>query len=485
MDEKLARILGLPTEAEKAAQQEQFDAKLKELFLSTQPDTSGAELLRSLVELDCFVAVKPDAPVDAPLSTQIFDIINCAPGRYGSAVAPPDDAKKSKSKNGKGGNVLPVYRYAPDRSARQVNGRSLVRMLPDTLGGLLLHLPEHAPRELGNEYFTVLLILADAIDLEEMLLRPAKDQIERLKNATWLVETVNGALHIDTSVDERRLINAYTHIDRVGWHQHKLEPMRGETLFQQLTENDDIDGVVINHRAVIELGNDSIFAPVLSPGFACRLLACEDIRPGAQPLPARNVREIELWLRLHRFPIEEVKLIDAPYPEVPLIRANAPGPSTWRMQETLHENRISKDECTWSPVFVLPPLANLETNAGTASEIAPGATRILCAGLLAKALEAHFHGAENPNWLWRPGRNLLIGRYNDEWVRKRSFQRLAIANELLKLLPPNVDTIPRDAVLTVEGAALIRQHPHAAKRNWIEATARQAERYTRRWVWWG
>ncbi len=116
MDEKLARILGLPTEAEKAAQQEQFDAKLKELFLSTQPDTSGAELLRSLVELDCFVAVKPDAPVDAPLSTQIFDIINCAPGRYGSAVAPPDDAKKSKSKNGKGGIAKKTY-------LEQVGGR--------------------------------------------------------------------------------------------------------------------------------------------------------------------------------------------------------------------------------------------------------------------------------------------------------------------------------------------------------------------------
>ncbi|MCC6796190.1 MAG: hypothetical protein IT366_13805 [Candidatus Hydrogenedentes bacterium] len=483
MDEKLARFLGLPTEAEKAVQRDQFETKLKELFQTTQPDTTGPELLRNFVESDWFVAIKADTPHDAALTKESLEIRNVPKGKYRLAIASQGQSS-TKSKGGQGGCLLPVFRNAPDQASRQMDGRSLVRMLPGEISGLLLHLPDQPPKELGNGYFVDLLGLADALDLEEIILHPAADQIEKLKCATWLVASKESKLRIEI-IDGRNVVPVYTHRDRIAYSSQEIRPICGDELFRYISECSDTDGIVINRQRVLKQTGDSLNAPMFSPGIACRLLAGTDMRPGAQPLPSRNLCEIELWLQLRGFPLDDAKYIDAPYPEGPLIRAKSPRPSTWRMQETLHENGLNDDDCTWSPVFVLPPLATLQKNMETRTEIAPGETRILCAGLLAKALYANLWDATEPTHAWQPGRNFLIGRYVPKWAREHSQYRLAIANELLKFLPPNADTIPRDAILTVEGAAILRNHPHAAQRAWIESTIRQAKRFTRPWVWWG
>jgi hypothetical protein len=473
-EETTARIYGLPSAAERAAARAQFEATLKEIFTASLPSTAGAELLRSVVESDLwFVPVRDDGS---------FDTLEVKAGRYRPAIEPEPDPsiKKRRKKEGKGGLLLPVYAQEPDRPSTRLDGRSLARTLPEEAAGLLLHLPDSSPRELGREFFAELQRLADACDLEDLLVSPGPEQVEKLKQATWWVAMEGGVPVLDDTADDARVANAFTHPDRVGYSPHEIVPMKGEELFRRVVENDDVDGIVVNRGSRIGRGEDALSGLLLSPGFAHRLLAGEDIRPGAQPLPARSRQEVELWLDLRCFPWEGRELLEAPYPEESLIRATTTDPraSQWRMQETLGEPEPSAGR-VWSPVFVVPAAGLAEPGFG------PGATSILCAGLLAKELNAGALYGKDAERFWRPGRWLLFGRFLDAWNRERSRRRLALAAELAKLLPPGADQIPRSAILTVEGAALLREHPHGGSRAWIEATLRQAERYTKPWVWWG
>jgi hypothetical protein len=84
---------------------------------------------------------------------------------------------------------------------------------------------------------------------------------------------------------------------------------------------------------------------------------------------------------------------------------------------------------------------------------------------------------------FNPGSNFLIGKKVDDYSIEQAKRRERWASELLKFLPPGVDTIPRDAFHTAKGASLAQEFPHAAKRDWIEATLKQAQKFTKRWVW--
>jgi hypothetical protein len=470
MDENLARFLGLPSEAEIAANRKLFDETLKQIFLSALNDNAGPPLLRAIVDNDSwFVAVKPD---------NSFDVMEVEPKEYRTAIEPATTAEQKKKPRGVGGRLLPLYAEQPEHPTRQLDGRALVRTLTEEIDGLLLHLPEKAPRELGREFFAELTDLADAFNLEEMLLSPGPGQVERLKSATWLVETKNGAPRTSTVLDDGRLLHVYTHRDRVGHSAEEITAMHGEQLFHILAEDERVDGAVVNWSSQLGRGENLLNDLAISPGIACGLLRGEDLRPSATPLPARSRTEVELWLTLRLFPPRQREWLDAPYPDVTLLRAVVPEDSQWRLQETLGDQIILEGP-TWSPVFALPPGPLQENNR----EFGEGPTRILCAGLLARELNADSYLGKDPARYWRPGRNLLFGRLQDEFDRTRSLRRLAIARELAKLLPTGEDRIPRSALLTVEGAALMAEYPYAATRAWIEATVRQAERYTKRWVW--
>jgi hypothetical protein len=399
-EETKARIYGLPSAAERAAARELFEATLKEIVTGGLPSTAGAELLRSIVENDLwFVPVRADGS---------FDTLEVREGKYRLAIEtePNPATKRKRKKGGKGGRLLPVYTQEPDRPSTRLDGRSLARTLPEEAAGLLLHLPDSSPRELGREHFADLQRLADACDLEDLLvaeksmgqrvngsmgasplpsLTPLTTSIDPRKAlvATWWVATSGGVPALDDTADDARVASAFTHPDRVGYSPHQTVPMKGEKLFQWVVENDDLDGIVVNRGSRIGRGENALSGLLLSPGFAHRLLAGEDIRPGAQPLPARSRQEVELWLALRRFPWEGRELLEALYPEESLIRATTTDPraSGWRMQETLGERGPNTGR-VWSPVFVVPAAGLAEPGFG------PGATRILCAGLLAKELNA-------------------------------------------------------------------------------------------------
>jgi hypothetical protein len=481
-----ASVIRRQMEAEKAAASKIFEATLKEIFLAGLPSTATADALRSVVESDLwFVPIRDDGS---------FDVVDTAAEKYRLAIDPEADGatpnashkKKKRKKNGKGGRLLPIYAQEPDRLAVRLDGRALVRAIAEDVTGLLLHLPDRSPRELGQEFFADLRELADACDLEDMLLAPGPDQIEKLKRATWLVTMSREALHLDTTMSDGRLVYAYTHRDRVGYSLHyssqNIVVMKGEDLFRLVAENVEADGIVVNRSSKLGRGENVLNGLALSPGFACRILEGEDIRPGAQPLPARSREEVELWLNLRLFPWEGRELIEAPYPDNTLMRAVVPQGSQWRMQEALGKQMILPGP-TWSPVFMIP--TGNSTERETEPGFGEGQTRILCAGLLAKELNASALDGKDAERYWRPGRWFLFGRHQDEVDRARSRRRLAIATELAKLLPPGADRIPRSALLTVEGAAFLGEHPHGGSRSWIEATVRQAERYMKRWIWWG
>ncbi len=479
-----ASVLRRQREEENAARQEIFNAKLQEIFAAAFHDPTKAARsasLRAIVDNDeWFVPLKSDGSLD---------VTEVEAGKYRLAIEDEDapsgqKAQKKRKKQGRGGPLLFCYAAAPDRPAVQLDGRALARALPPEVAGLLLHRPDKAPRELGRELFPELIALADAFDLEELLLSPGRDQIEKLKGATWFVEMKGKALHLDSIMDDGRLCHVYTHPDRVGYRSVEVIAMTGEQLFRLVAETDAADGVVVNRTSQLGRGENVLNGLALSPGFACRLLEGEDIRPGAHPLPTRSREEAELWLRLHEFPYENREWVEAPYAEETLARMMVPQASKWRAQETLG-GQIALEGPTWSPVFTLPPVEVMENTPAWENEVGAGPSRILCAGLLAKELNADSPFNKDADHYWRVGRGLLAGRLLDEDDRARSRRRLVLARELKKLLPPGKDSLPRSALLTVEGAALLAECPHAGTRVWIEATIRQAERYTKRWVWRG
>lgn len=473
-EETLAKIFGLPTPAERARDRAIYEATLKEIVLGPESRRAGPSLLRALVEDDAwFVPIRPDGSLE---------MVEVEEGRYRPAIEPEPDGtpKKKRGKGGKGGRLLPVYAEEPDRPSTPLDGRTLVRTLPEDLDGLLLHTDNCSPRELGREHFTDLLSLADSCDLEDLLTSPGPDQVEPLKRATWWVPMSNDRLGLDDTTDGAVVVSAYTHPDRVGYSKYRIVPLRGEELFQRVAADDQLDGIIVNPISLIGRGKKTLNRLLLSPGILLALLAGEDLREGVRPLPARTRGEVELWLELRRFRFTGQELLEAPYPDESLFRATTDDrlARQWRMQETAGNQRPGEEK-VWSPVFVVPAAGRGDPGLGE------GPTRILCAGLLARELNAGRHDSKDPERCWRPGRWLLVGRFVEGWERKRSERRLVLATELAKLLPPGADRVPRSALLTVEGATLLRQRPHAGSRAWIEATLRQAERYASPWVWGG
>jgi hypothetical protein len=373
--------------------------------------------------------------------------------------------------------MVPVYAEELDPCAARLDGRTLVRSIPEGVDGLLFHLPDRPPVEVDDAFFPTLRGLAEAWDLEAALTVPSEGQVEALKQTRWWVRMSGGKIHLDTSTGQGHVASAFTHPNRAGYAEKELVAVTGEKLFRWVVETDAADGVVVNRGSEFGSGENRLHAMLLSPGIASRLLEGCDLRPGAGPLPARTRAEVELWLNLHGFPWKDRVWVDAPYPDHTLLRVRSPDPdgSRWRMQEPWGEQSSHGGQC-WSPVFTLPPGGLTEPGFGT------GVSPILCAGLLARELNVQALDSREPERYWKVGRFLLFGRLLDDQDRDFSRRRAALATELAKLIPPGAERIPRSAILTVEGAKVLREHPHGATRAWIEATLRQAERYTKRWV---
>lgn len=431
------------------------------------------ELFRSLVQSDAlFVAVNSD---------ESFHLTNITAKKYRLA-SEPDKSKNAnqKKKGGNGGNLVAVHDAPPTRHPdndsgqmyREINGRDLVRSIPENADGILIHLSGSSPAEIGREYFTELRSIADACDLEDLLVIPAPGQTEAILNATWLVRIKeNGALFIDRTTDEGWLAEAFTHRNHVSvFYTHEVVEMTGEKLFRLVCQNAEVDGIMINCVSKIGKGSAKMHRMVMSVGEVSGILSGEDNRPGVFPLPARNMDEVELWLNSRNFPHAGRTFVDATKGGVKYTVAVTEAGSSWRMQESF-ANQFDYKGPTISPVFSV----SNEPQNDRPSEI-------LCPGLIAKALNVGAYQAADAAKYWNVGSNFIFARFIDAQDRERSRKRASLAKELAKFLPPGANEIPRSAFRTVHGAALIRKHPYGATREWIEATIKKAERCTNSWL---
>lgn len=309
---------------------------------------------------------------------------------------------------------------------------------------------------------------AASATLQAMLATPAAGQLPDLLHATFWLELQGGKPRRERSTDYTWCLLAFTDPTRAFG---PLQAMSGEELFRVFVEEDGVDALWIDRGNYLGQGDERIANLMLPVGVAVAALAGRDIRPGAAPLPARTVAEVGLWLDLSGFPQAGRRLVDAPLPDGPyLLRAHVDGPNlAWGAQETLG-SRVARPEL-WSPVFTVD-----HPRAGE-NDFGEGPSRILCPGLLAKVF-----GVGKPGW-YPYGVRLGIGRLVGDRDRAFAARRLAIARELAKLLPPGGDSIPRTALLSVNGARTVRDHPEMLGRAWIDGNIRHEERHLRRWVW--
>lgn len=519
---------------DKEKRRQEFDQALMNLVFGDN-DQSGAALLRNLVECPTWFV-----PLD---SDGEFKVRTVEAGIYKPAIGGTNKTGNSKSpKSGKGGRLLMVFSEAPsaqppDNSTaattdhltdnaidnslatpiaiqqspgepgagnqptaadaqslpvRRMSGSELISAATDMasgIDGLLLH-QKDSTLELGCEYFAELKSLVGATELENILSAPAPDQVNSLMQATFLILTRDGKPVVESGCTfNSKLLVAFTYTDKLSFFDSISEatPIKGENLFAMLAETDYYDGLLINPTTKVGAGSQSIHRLILSPGFAHNILRGIDIRPGAAPLPARSFEEIKLWLELAGFPGKNRKLIDAPLPEKTLVRATIPEPDAWTMTET-DGSKSTQPGPLWSPVFSMPLDAPPQAEADSfsiypgenRSEYGPGPTRILCAGMIATRLNPRFNVNPKQHNL---GQSFLLGRYMDTYSRRDASRRLALARELWKLLPQGEDKIPRSALLTVEGAAYVREFPIALTRQWIEALIEHSGRCTKTWVW--
>lgn len=492
-----SRPVPAPSEVE-LRRRAQFEATLRAIISAPSPVADQRSLVRRIVEAErWFVPIEPDGSfvrlrtID-DRTLQAFTLPLSADGA-GSRRARPKLAPSS---------VVTAHVSDPGCAARQLTGRELARAIPADAGGILLVLNDETTFGLGRAELPLLTQLADSLDLEQLLIDPAPGQIAALRAARWYVPASNEKLRPKEPGYGDPTVLVYTHPDRAEARTGPMIELDGLTLCTQLAGRGDYVGIDVNVGRPVGSGDQETRALVLGPSFARDVVRGVDRRPGGAPLPARTLAEVILWLDLEGFPWEDREIVAVAHPDASpgasvapstpvsagavLIQVRAKGPSVWRIYETSYTQERRRGPIL-SPVFALarpePLPANLPAPVppafvtvygghlnpdaaalSTASiDLGEGQTQILCAGKLARWLSRD-HTWKSPGWLVKKGDRLRAARMAG-W-----------AYELLKLIPPGADRLPRSSLRTVDGAALFHQRPEFRDRAWIE---KHHQRYTR------
>ena len=395
-------------------------------------------------------------------------------------------------------SVVVAYEQQPSPRAQALSGRALVRSLRGDVGGLLLLQDARgdASTAIGFRQAELPLLtqLADSLDLEMLLMHPRPGQVKALQQARWYVPADNVGLAPSPPGYGDPTIYVYTHPDR--GEQTAMVELDGLTLCKQLAGRSDFVELCVNPSRPVGLGADALDGLSLPPSFVRGIARGIDLRPGAEPLPARTLVESILWLDLHRFPWEGREIVAAPTSVAPPsgtvpIQFRATGTSAWRLVGKGYQSKAPAGP-TLSPVFALarpaqlpntlpapipPPFVtvygghlNPDVSALSAAslDLGDGPTQILCAGLLAQKLYERDH--------WQPS-----GWFVSKKDRLLAVRYASWAAELLKLIPPGQDRLPRSSVLSIEGTRFLHGRPEFRERAWIERQhARHARSASRR-----
>jgi hypothetical protein len=215
----LATILGQASEAHRAAEREKADAFIRQILSGDVDDGSGSYKLRAIVEHDFwYVPIKENGR---------FELLNIEKGqceRLICAVSKRDGRRTERT--GKGGQFVPAYSGKPAHKNIRVDGRTLARSLPVNATGLLIH--DHDEQrdqngqefrrcELSSEFFPRMQSLADAVEIEDVLLAAEPIDATRLREYKLLVDMADDEhLHMSPSIIEGE-VACFVDIDEGGF----------------------------------------------------------------------------------------------------------------------------------------------------------------------------------------------------------------------------------------------------------------------------
>ncbi len=467
--EQIAEMMN-PALAKKKADERKFQDFVTQVFDGDTEDNAGQYKLRFIVERDSwFVAVKSDGR---------FATVNAQPGEYMRLIAGISKVDGRRTDRvGQGGQFIVVYRVKPEdeRMYAVYDGRRLVRALPTDVSGMLLQLEEDDQlRELTGDYCASLLTLVDAIELEDTLIEGGFSDVASIKSGKFLAATYKNNLWLTDCV-----ATIATHEDRIYIDNKEvsLKPYSGETILKMVLEHPDFCGVVINSSCEISRKGegDDVRGLLLSLNCISRALKEDRCLVRVPKYVVRSREEFDLWLDQVQFPkprevIEEKDVNGKTFVHA-VCRQNS---AEWSIYESVRCKVAN---------MVATPKFELTHNSGTSDEVGQGQSPVLCPGLLVRSLYYQLPpDRDRQENRWAPGKSLVVARLLSEEDIAKSKLRVRLANEILKLIPQGADTVPRESMLSVEGARFLSRAELGSLRDWVQSALDQARRYNRKLV---
>lgn len=306
---------------------------------------------------------------------------------------------------------------------REYSGLELVRDIAPLVGGLSFDPDEPWGSAFRPGALPELQNWARTVELEDAVAKPGPGQRDLLYEGPWWVAVSPGtgrpAVHRADGLDVITIMtapDAAATFRRTERHRGLDVVRLGPALWGDLAKRSDFDGVRLNPLRPL--------AQLWPPHVPAMLVAGCDPRPNAEPLPARTVAEIHLWLDQHGARQEKRELSNraTPVGEVTVARA-------WR--------NYDRREIAFTRVA---PASDTEGLGSVPS-------RILCAGKLRQSIQSKLAGL--PRLTWRA----------DAWHRQRAALAVGWALELEKLVCG--ERVPFAALRTPEGAHLWHLEPQA------------------------
>ncbi|CAN5608506.1 hypothetical protein BH10CYA1_BH10CYA1_12220 [soil metagenome] len=470
-DRSIAELMQPQTEEEKAADSQKYHDFKLDLFNDDVEDRTQDSELRSLVAFDdWFVQIDGDGN---------YDLVIAAPEEFLRAVKGLDPATgKRKVKRGRGGKLVCLFHNQPDKPSKKIRGRDFARSVPTGIDGLLVHRVDTEPEELDSEFLHMLPGVADSIDVAQSLFESEPIDTTALKKHMWITQIVDeGGVLCYSTYSSAHVSVAF--LDAA----HDLEEVRhkklidGASLMRTVLEKEYLDGLELNGIAATKFGANRVTYFALSLSFLSRALNLERCYFQVHSPVTRSRAELELWLRLSKFPQDReiVEAVDATTGDTVLYATSKTPTDAWRAVETLYPQQTKAMVRTLS--FALRPDSSSSYGFGS------GASQILCPGLLAQELFCGAARKQDGSISKHIGKSYLIGRAFSDADQSHAREMLLIGAELLKLFSPDHDRLERKAILTVRGAEFLRSWPVCGTRSWVEQTIEYHKKCLVSWMW--
>lgn len=461
-----------PELAQKKARQNQFNENLGRLLAGDGEDNAGSYKLRCIVEqAEWFVPVK----ADQSKSDHCWSILNTQKGEYERLIAGINKADGRRTERlGQGGQMLPVYSSKPDDGGhyRVLDGRTLVRTLPSGISALLIQLQPSDPlRELDKSYFEELKKLAAAVDLESILLENANVDSSRLLEQNFVAAFLKQDLCQNSGVAS---VGTHPESLHVRDEEITIKPIPAERVFKEVFDDENFCGILVNPLHEIGSFGKGLKGLYLSPNFIYRTISGIDGPVRVERYLARSREEFELFLEQTNFPTPYQIIEGRDSQGKSTIEAVSMQPgANWSIFEC--DSILAADE-------VRTPCFELALAPGCEQELANGKSYILCPALMAQKLYGQLLERDRKANRWSPGKSFGFGRSLSDADIAASRLRLKLASEILKLIPPGIDAIARQSILTVAGAKFLSWAAFAGKRSWLEETREQAKKFDKKFV---